>query len=231
MKFIMKIHISELLLIILTAALCLGITTTVTFASETKLHTKAEMKFNKSDKTLSGDLTSIDRVPVASVKLSKSSAVYNGKIHGPYVIVKDLKGTTLRRDIDYIVSVPDGRKKVGKYIYKVNFFFDHIGSENLTFTIRPRKTAIATVTSKDNGFMVTWNKRTVETTGYQLQYDTNGMFSRAKTITISNNRKTSTSLSRLSSSKKYYIRIRTYKTVDGSNIYSNWSKSKYVITK
>ena len=30
---------------------------------------------------------------------------------------------------------------------------------------------------------------------------------------------------------KYYVRIRTYKTVDGKKYYSNWSAKKYVTTK
>ena len=31
--------------------------------------------------------------------------------------------------------------------------------------------------------------------------------------------------------KKYYVRIRTYKTVNGRKIYSKWSKKKSVVTK
>ena len=31
--------------------------------------------------------------------------------------------------------------------------------------------------------------------------------------------------------KKYYVRVRTYKTVKGKKIYSSWSKAKVLKTK
>lgn len=31
--------------------------------------------------------------------------------------------------------------------------------------------------------------------------------------------------------KKYYVRIRTYKTVSGKKVYSSWSKAKTIKTK
>lgn len=36
---------------------------------------------------------------------------------------------------------------------------------------------------------------------------------------------------RLTAGKKYYVRIRTYKTVDGKKIYSGWSAIKTITTK
>ena len=35
----------------------------------------------------------------------------------------------------------------------------------------------------------------------------------------------------LKAKKKYYVRVRTYKTVSGTNYYSGWSAKKYVTTK
>jgi hypothetical protein len=53
----------------------------------------------------------------------------------------------------------------------------------------------------------------------------------SKTVTISKNSTTSKTISKLSGKKKYYIQIRTYKTVNGTKYYSNWSKSKTITTK
>ena len=57
----------------------------------------------------------------------------------------------------------------------------------------------------------------------------------AKTATVSKNSTTSQKISNLKSSKTYYVRIRTYKTVkvDGKSVklYSSWSAVKSVKVK
>ena len=56
-----------------------------------------------------------------------------------------------------------------------------------------------------------------------------------KTTMISNAKTTTKPISKLKAKKKYYVRIRTYKTikVDGEStkLYSNWSKVKTITTK
>lgn len=51
-----------------------------------------------------------------------------------------------------------------------------------------------------------------------------------KTVTISKNSTTSSKITKLTSKKTYYIRIRTYKTVKyggkSVKLYSAWSKAK-----
>lgn len=57
----------------------------------------------------------------------------------------------------------------------------------------------------------------------------------AKTATVSKNSTTSQKISSLKSGTKYYVRIRTYKTVkvDGKSVklYSSWSAIKSVKVK
>ena len=36
---------------------------------------------------------------------------------------------------------------------------------------------------------------------------------------------------KLKAKKKYYVRVRTYKTVKGKKVYSSWSKVKSIKTK
>ena len=48
---------------------------------------------------------------------------------------------------------------------------------------------------------------------------------------IKENKITSSTIKKLKAKKKYYVRIRTYKTVDGNKIYSSWSKVLNVKTK
>ncbi len=62
-------------------------------------------------------------------------------------------------------------------------------------------------------------------TGYQIQYSTSKQFakSKTKTIYVKNKATLSKTLSSLKTGKTYYVRIRTYKTVDSTKYYSSWS--------
>ena len=96
----------------------------------------------------------------------------------------------------------------------------------------PSATTLSSVTSKSKGFTVKWKKQTKNTTGYQIQYSISSSFkSGNKTVTISKNGKTSKTISKLKAKKKYYVRIRTYKSINGKKYYSAWSAKKSVTTK
>ena len=70
-------------------------------------------------------------------------------------------------------------------------------------------------------------KKAASVIGYQIQYSTRKDFKGAKYV---NTRKTSKYLTKLAK-KKYYVRVRTYKTVDGKLYYSSWSGAKTVTIK
>lgn len=53
----------------------------------------------------------------------------------------------------------------------------------------------------------------------------------AKTVTVKGASTVSKKITKLKAKKKYYVQIRSYKTVNGSKIYSSWSTKKYVTTK
>lgn len=42
---------------------------------------------------------------------------------------------------------------------------------------------------------------------------------------------TKNKVKKLKAKKKYYVRVRTYKTVKGKKVYSSWSKVKSIKTK
>ena len=171
----------------------------------------------------------------SNIKLSKTAYTYNGKVQKPSVTVKNSKGKSLKYGTDYTVTYPKGMKNVGKYTVKVSLKGNYSGSKSMTYNINPKGTSISKVTAAKKGFKVTWKKQATQTTGYQVQYSTSSKFKSAKTVTISKNKTTSKSVSKLSAKKKYYVRVRTYKTVkvNGKNVklYSGWSKAKSVTTK
>lgn len=168
---------------------------------------------------------------VSDVKLSSSSYTYDGKTKKPTVTVKDSKGKKLVKNTDYTVSYASGCKSVGKYAVKIKFKGNYSGSKTLYFTINPKGTSMATVTGVKGGFRASWKKLTTQTTGYQLQYATSSGFASAKTVTISKNTTTTKTVTKLKKGKKYYVRIRCYKTVSGTKYYSAWSSYKTVTEK
>ena len=85
---------------------------------------------------------------------------------------------------------------------------------------------------KKKGFEAKWKKQSTQTKGYQIQYSTDSKFkSGNKTVTVNKNSTTKKTISKLKAKKKYYVRIRTYKTVGKQKYYSDWSKSVKVTTK
>ena len=172
----------------------------------------------------------------SSIKLKATSLTYNGKVRTPKVIVKDRTGKTLVKNTDYTVSYAKGRKYVGKYAVKITFKGKYSGTKTLYFTIKPKATRISSLKAGSKKFTVKWKKQATQTTGYQVQVATNKKFKKnKKTVTIKKQKTTKTTVKKLKAKKKYYVRVRTYKTVkiNGKSIriYSGWSKAKTVTTK
>lgn len=96
--------------------------------------------------------------------------------------------------------------------------------------INKNNASIAKLVAKKKALKVTWKKK-AGVNGYQLQYSTSKKFKKAKTVTIKKAKTTSKIIKKLKAKKKYYVRIRTYITVDGKKYYSKWSKVKSKKTK
>ena len=90
---------------------------------------------------------------------------------------------------------------------------------------------ISKVTKGKKSFKVTW-KKVSGVKGYQVQYSTDKKFKKGtKTTTIKSSKTTSKTVNKLKAKKKYYVRVRAYKIVNGKAVYSKWSSSKTVTTK
>ena len=106
-----------------------------------------------------------------------------------------------------------------------------ITSSTVTFAASMPTTTITSVKAQNKAFTVKWKKKS-SITGYQIQYSTNSKFKNGnKSIKIKNAKTVSKKITKLKASKKYYVRIRTYKIVNKKTYYSNWSKKKCVTTK
>lgn len=164
---------------------------------------------------------------IKSVKLSKTVYTYTGKAKKPSVTVLDADGRQIPARY-YTVSYKNN-KKVGKATVTVRPEGGYSGTVTKTFTIRPAGTSIKKATAASDGFYVKWTKQTAQISGYQIQYSRNKKWKGNSThsVFVKQPSKTKRTVKGLQAGKKYYVRIRTYKTVmaegKSTRICSAWS--------
>ena len=207
---------------------------TVTYASGRKnagtYNVTITMKGNYTgSKTLSFKINPIS-VSKCEIALSKTSYTYDGKSKVPSVTVLNHNGTKLT-DSSYTITYAKGRKNVGTYKVIVKMKGNYSGTKTLSFKINPVKTTVSKLTAGKKSITVAINKKSTQVTGYQIQYSTSKKFTNAKAKTISSYKTTKYTIKSLSAKKTYYVRVRTYKTVNGKKYYSGWSTYKYIKTK
>lgn len=178
----------------------------------------------------SADIPALSPKSISSASVSLSIATYSfdGKVKTPSVTVK-LGSTALRNSIDYVVSYRNN-KNVGKATVVITGKGLYAGTITRTFVINPAKQEIQKLTAKSKGFYIDYAAKG-HATGYEIQYATNSSFSGAKKTVITSNKTDKVTVSKLSGNKKYYVRVRTYTTVNGIKYYGAWSAVKTVTTK
>ena len=104
--------------------------------------------------------------------------------------------------------------------------------KTITFEVRPKKAVISKVSAAGKGRMkVTWKKDS-RVTGYQIVYARNSKFTKGKKYVSVKNAKTITkTVSKLKKGTKYFVKVRSYKTVKNHKYYSSYSKVKSVRIK
>ncbi len=177
---------------------------------------------------------------IKSATLEKKLYTYTGKVVKPTVIAKDIKGNNMKAGTDYKVTVKNLNGKevknpvnVGKYKAIIKFKSRYKGSVERTYVITPKSTYISNLVTGDNAFTITWQKRTAQVTGYEIQYSTTKNFTKktTKTLKVKNFKTNVKTIKQLKAKKKYWVKIRTYKNVNGKLYYSTWSKVRTIITK
>lgn len=95
------------------------------------------------------------------------------------------------------------------------------------------KLAKQTVKVKVNGkkkIKVSW-KKDKKASGYEITYSTKKSFKGKKTIVVKSNKTTSKVVKKLTSKKKYFMKVRSYKQVGKTKTYGAYSKVKTVKVK
>jgi len=178
--------------------------------------------------------TTQNTYPVRTVDLKTKNYIYNGKYRKPKVVAKDNRGNIISAN-NYIVKYSNN-KNVGIATVTITFVNGYKGKITRNFTIKPKTTSLTKLTSKKRQLTIKWKKKSVQISGYEIQYSTNKKFTKKATKSINVSRKTtSRSVKKLKSDKKYYVRIRTYKTIklnkNKKKLYSGWSKVKQIRIK
>ncbi len=177
---------------------------------------------------------SVTEVPASCTEAGTREYRYCTECH----LIQDVEGNPVD-DITSLMIRPMGHDYVhktvsakigvsGKSYDKCSRCGDVINSKTLS-ALRPAAPKITGVTALRKGFTVKWGKKSY--TGYQLRYSTSSSMSSYKILTISKASTVSKKITKLSSKKKYYVQLRTYKNVDGKCWVSKWSEKRSVTTK
>lgn len=163
---------------------------------------------------------------IKSASLDYSSVVYSNHQFSPNVNVVDSSGKSLVQNVDYIYSLPLGRKSVGIYNYDITYFGNFKGTSRLLLFIYPQSPIFNKIILRKTGAELCWNKISAQCDGYEIQYSTVSDFmSDNHYITVNNKNAKSLKLPNLKSKRRYYFRIRSFKNVNESNVfYSQWSR-------
>ena len=171
----------------------------------------------------------------SSISFDGESFYYDGTVKKPTVSVKygnlDL-AAGISESNDYISISCDESTNPGEYTMSVEgskWFHD---SYEYTYTIVVKPTYVSSLTATKSGFDVSWKEISkANVTGYQLQFSRKADMSEATRYNKAGYSATSMSVVNAYRSQKYYVRVRSYKTIGNVNYYSAWSATKMVTTK
>ena len=112
---------------------------------------------------------------------------------------------------------------------------NYFGAYSKTYktATKPKETKITSVSTKSKSVTLKWKK--VSCSGYEIQYSTNKSMKNAKTKTVSSDN-LSKKIKSLKKGKRYYFRIRAYKSYTSASgksckCYSSWSAKKSTLCK
>ena len=166
-------------------------------------------------------------IPMKNCKasLSQTSYTYTGKAKKPTATVK-YNGKTLVKNVDYTVAYKNN-KAIGKATVTITGKGNYSGSITKTFKILPAKVTQKTPVAGTK--KVTVRYATVKGgCRYQIAYRIKGTSTWKKVNTTLTTAKT---IKKLKSGKKYQIKVRAYKKVDGYTYIGPWSDIKTVKVK
>lgn len=155
---------------------------------------------------------------------------YTGATISPSINIKH-SGKTLVKGTDYTVQYKNNKypgKATATILGKGKFY----GKKTVTFKIVPKKASMSKVKSTKKKTLKAYWKKDSKASGYQVIVAQNSKFTKGKkSAYITKNKTTSKTFTKLKSKKKYYVKARAYKTIDGKKAFGAYSKYKTVKVK
>lgn len=161
-------------------------------------------------------------------KVSKAQGYLIQKyVKGKWINVKNI---TNANTLSYKIKATAGTAKYRILAYAKYNGKNYFSPASKLNVYVPSKQNITSLKSGKKGFTVKF-KKNKSASGYQIQYSTTSSFKSKKSVTLKGNKVCSKKVSSLKSKKKYYVRVRSYKSVNSQKVYGSWSKVKSVKTK
>lgn len=158
----------------------------------------------------------------AEVKIKYASFCYTGKeitpgnYNGTDTVTVTLGEKTLKKGTDYEISYENnisvGFKTAKVIVTGIN---DYEGEAKAEFSVSPQRAEIASLTTKNDGIIVTWDERE-GASGYQILYSKDKTFKTGcHTYTVQG--RNNVNLSGIpKAGETYYIKVRAFVTEDGT---------------
>jgi len=152
----------------------------------------------------------------SSSTVATSYIIYRKTGSGSYKKIKTITTASTTTYTDETVKSNNGTK----YTYKVVPYFGNTrGTAKAKSIVRLTGTALTSIKSNSSGKMTIKWKTDSSITGYQIQYSESKTFASGNVIKkISSNTKSKSTIANLKKGKTYYVRIRTFITINGKNI-------------
>lgn len=104
-------------------------------------------------------------------------------------------------------------------------------TKKIKISVCPKGTTMTALSSKNNIMTVKWNKQTNQTSGYQIRISTSSSMNDPIIVSVAGNTQTERNMAGFKKGKKYYVQVRTYKSISGQKYCSVWSPMKSVVIK
>ena len=138
-----------------------------------------------------------------------------------------VNGVALQEGTDYTITCKNTQKP-GQASVTIKGCGKYAGEVTKSFVIVPNKVKISSVKSKKSkNLTVKWTKA-AGVSGYAITISTDKNFKKNKTVKAT---KANTVTYKKLAQKKYYVRVRSYVTVDGKKYYGTNSSIKKVNIK
>lgn len=194
----------------------------------------AEGKYTEASRILNIKISEPEKLSSGDVKLKYESRTFTNRTQTQPVSVAAADPDEYR--VKFVNCRNIGKAKVEVTIGEGSTCYKAGSTVTKTFRIIPQKTSISLRSGK-RYFRATWKipslgkKSGNKLTGYKIRYSLHSSMSGSRTVTVKGVSTRSKTIKNLKKGRRYYVQIRTYKTVGGVNYYSPWSSKKSIKVK